>query len=192
MPNIKRGERLVRKWAGPMGFGSYNIEVSPLPDDQKGKVWGRSYWNAEEEWAHIELLPDSVLPPAQLEALVIHELAHGLVHVASKSDVGVEMVCNRIARLVCPEVELCNEWYGKSGDQCEWEEDPMNTAWMRLLVDALPEEEKLVINSLYYERRTLNAVAAELGVSSRTIGRIKRRALAKLNEAAAQLEERSE
>jgi len=123
VPSVRKGTRFVKKWAEPMGFAGWHIAVQPLPEDQKGKVWGRSEFNVEEEWAVIELLPDGIIPDDALEGLVLHELAHGLLLISSKSDAHTETVCNRIARMLGPsDMKLCNEWHRLQVESCEWAE----------------------------------------------------------------------
>lgn len=125
MPSIRKGVRLVKKWAEPMGFAGWRITVQLLPEDQKGKTWGRSEFNVEEEWAVIELLPDGIVPDDALEGLVLHELAHGLLLIGSRSDAHCETVCNRIARMLGPsDMKLCNEWHSAEPAACSWCPDP--------------------------------------------------------------------
>lgn len=186
MPSVRKGERLVRKWADLMGFGHWRISVECLPESQRGEVWGRSEYNAEEEWATIQLIPDGKIPLEQLEGLVLHELAHGLLHLANKSEAHTEIVCNRIARLLGPEnAALCNEW--NSTNECDWAFKDV-TPWVKLFVDGLPAEERQVVNALFYEGRTMRALAKDMNMSARTVGRIRDRALERIQSAVGQVE----
>lgn len=191
---IKHATRFLKKWVVLFGFGHYNITLAPLPDEAKGEVWGRSTYNHEEEWCIIEVVPDGVLPPAQVEALVLHELTHGLLELAQGSDTACESVCNRIARLALakPDVKLCNEWNvtGQHGVWGTYSRFPFSEDWMKLLVEGLPLREKTVVNSLFYEARSLRATADAMGCSVRTVGRLRDTALLALSAAAEKLKNR--
>lgn len=188
-PSVRKGKAYVERWMPRFGFTNYAVTVGVLPPDQKGQCWGRSWWNVAEEWADIELVPDGILPDDQLEGLVLHELAHGLVELARSGDGGTETVCNRLARLLGAQgAPLCNEWVHTQDDH-PWgmpdepeESRATEHKWVKLLVDWLPEPDRQVVNGLFYEGQTLRGMAKELGVSPRTIGRIRDRALASLNK----------
>lgn len=188
---IQNATRFLKKWAGSFGFGHYNITLSCLPPEAKGEVWGRSVFNHEEEWATIEVVPDGVLPVAQVETLMLHELAHGLLEFSNASDATCETVCNRIARLALakPNVVHCNQWNQQDGDRV-WNAASMSEPWMKLLVDGLPPNQRTVVNALFYERQSMRHTAAAMGVSVRTVGRLRNRALMALQAAAAKLEKR--
>lgn len=57
------------------------------------------------------------------------------------------------------------------------------------LVEALDDDEREVINGLYWERTTVRTIAGRLNVGVATVGRIHERALAHLKEGAAGLME---
>lgn len=63
----------------------------------------------------------------------------------------------------------------------------MNLTWIKLFVEGLAPEERHVINALYYEGRTVRALAKDLGVSARTVGRIRERALEHIQASAEQV-----
>jgi hypothetical protein len=97
--STSHGERLVRKWAGAFGLGDFRLQVKEIPEDTPD-AWARSFYDIEELWGVLELPGDNLLPPALIELLVLHELAHGLIQVAGASELGEEQACNRIARMV--------------------------------------------------------------------------------------------
>lgn len=186
----KEAKALTEKWAPAFGLGHYAHEVRVLPESARGKMWGRSYYNHEEEWFEFEVVPDGALPSAQVEALVLHELAHGLLNLASKSDHAVEAVCNRIVKLASRQKNVvhCNQhenmgpqgWPTEDAGVEELRFEPK--LWMAPLVDALPEKEARVLNALYYERASLRVTAKRLGVDHRTVGRWRDKGLARLRE----------
>lgn len=188
---INNATRFLKKWAGPFGFGHYNITLSCLPAEAKGEVWGRSVFNHEEEWATIEVVPDGILPVAQVETLMLHELAHGLLDLSNTSEATCETVCNRIARLALakPNVVHCNQWNQRDGDRV-WNTALLTEPWMKLLVEGLPLRQRTVVNSLFYECQSMRHTAAAMGVSVRTVGRLRERALVSLQAAAKKLEAR--
>lgn len=188
----KHAERFLKKWVNPFGFGHYSIKLTVLPTEAKGEVWGRSTFNHEEEWAHIEVVPDGILPVAQVETLVLHELSHGLIELAGANDLGCEMVCNRISRLALTgrTVKHCNEWNVATGFSNSWNTASLTEPWMKLLVEGLPPDQRTVVNALYYEGSSIRATAASMGVSARTVGRLRAKALTALETAAEKLSKR--
>lgn len=187
-PTCRKGARLVADWAPVFGFQNFRITVTVLPEEEKGKHWGLSSWNIEEEWAHIQLVPDGVLPDDVQEQLVLHELAHGLIDLATKGEAELEVVCNRIARFFGgPDVQSCNEW-NSTQEQDAWAANSMDQRWVKLLVDGLPDDERRVVNALYYEGQTFRSLAAEMGKSTRSIGRLRDRAVARLTEGMEQVQ----
>jgi len=188
------------KWATAFGLGHYSREVRCLPADQKGKVWGRSHYNHQEEWFEVEVVPDGALPTEQVEALVLHELAHGLLSFANEGDSAVEAVCNRISKLASRQrkpLVHCNQYAGMGPDG--WEEARLNSLrsnelhfdadpWLSTLVDSLPKKESSVVSALYYEKASLREVARRHGVSARTVGRWRDDGLAMLRVALRKLD----
>ena len=57
---------------------------------------------------------------------------------------------------------------------------------LRIMIDnamsKLSDEEKHVIQEIYFEDKTLRAIAAEMGVSKSTVGNLKLSAIKKLKE----------
>jgi len=64
----------------------------------------------------------------------------------------------------------------------------VDLTWIKLFVEGLPAEERHVVNALYYEGRTVRALAKDLGVSARTVGRIRERALERIQASAEQVQ----
>lgn len=188
------GEALVRKWAGKLGLGEFRIQVVTLSPDNK-KAWALSFYDIEEMWGIIDLPVDETHPAPLLELLVVHELSHGLIELAKSGKVAVEQACNRIARLALADYEtpLPNEdtarrigdpWY-ESGRVKHMAGSIDRRAWLAIVVDALPEQDRALVNMLYVEGLSLREAGARLGLNDTNGGSMLRRrdrALDKLRE----------
>lgn len=116
--DVKHACFYYKKWAPKFGFGHYHATIVVLDKEDKGKVWGKSTFNHEEEWVVMEVVPDGILPRAQVEALMLHELSHGIISLACSSDAAEEMVCNRISRLANEKHNLhLNQWNQWDGNK---------------------------------------------------------------------------
>lgn len=185
---------LLDYWLPRFGFGHYRVHTKVLPASARGKLWARCHWNHDEEFVNFQFVPDGVLKRPQMEALVLHELSHGLCRLAEDSD-GEERVCNRIARLALGgrQTQLPNEWMFASDDKW-WDTlssalriDPTAAPMLRALIDELPEMEREVVNRRFYERQPWREMCRELGLfygdqepDIQKAKRILRRGLAKL------------
>lgn len=201
--SVKKSEALVKAYAKRFGFGHYNIHVSPLPKEDAapdGGYWGRSHWNHHEEYFNVQVVPDSVLTDAEREHLVLHELTHGLLSYASDNDSNCETVCDRVAKLVAGPGVTGPNYKLFGGDACPWdqfEESAVSMTRRELLGDErkeavvdqlldhlgdLTERERFVLGSLFIDRLSFRAVARLMGVSARTVQRIRNSAVRKLSE----------
>lgn len=83
-------------------------------------MWADIYADTEEEWFHLRIVPDGVIPDRELEHLVVHELGHVLIDLAKESEYGEEIVVNRIARLAGTNrgVREWNSQATRDGDSC--------------------------------------------------------------------------
>lgn len=200
----ERGEALVRKWAPKFGLGEFRIQVVPLDPDQK-KAWALSFYDVDEMWAVISLPVDDLHSPALLELLVLHELSHGMLMLCDAGASSEEQTCNRIARLTSgdydtkfanhDEAERLGENYWKKKVKPRKASGKALTtnfldkrAWLPIVTDALPADERVIINLLYWEGRSLREVAAELGVAHTTVEDRRNKALRRLAEYFAKLE----
>lgn len=196
------GEALVRKWAPKFGLGDFRIQVVTMRPDNK-EAWALSFYDVEELWGIIDLPPDESMPAELLELIVLHELAHGLLLLAEAGDVAAEQACNRIARLTRGDFEtrLANEDAAhRLGEAWFNDEHPKKSAypspgprpghgnakvgrreWLPIVIDALPYQERTVINMLYIEGMSLREAAQQVGVSHTTIQDRRDSALLRLN-----------
>lgn len=201
--SIEQGTALVRHWQGRFGLGNFRLQVRPIDMDNEN-AWAHSFYELTEEWGVIELPVDGFFPPEVLELLVLHELAHGLIALATEADGGsvlVEQSCNRVARLARGDftTPLMNEhresvvgesWYGVEGEARESAgHRPFSELskaaidrrkWLSVVADALPEDERAVIAALYYENLSMRQTATSLGVDVHTVFRRRASALEKL------------
>lgn len=189
MSNIEQGEALVRKWARRFGLGDFRLRVQLI--DHDCDAWARSFYELSEEWGLIELPPDALFPPATLEMLVLHELAHGLLAVAERSEGDTEVACNRIARLARADYEspLFNEHISMVKPDEYWGGDgKKNTAaidrraWVAVIADGLPERQRAVISLIYWNGMSLEQAGEVLGVSKWTVMRDRDIALQRMRE----------
>lgn len=194
--SVSQAEALVEKYVGRFGFGDYGYTVRLLPKEWYGKRWAHVSFCHEDGWFVLEVVPDGVLPARELESVVLHELAHGLLELpAELGDAGHEQAANRIARLVMGRRwNHPNHWMRlKRGAEpvdhraMSAEFDPR--PWLPLVVDGLPEAEAQVIDLVFYGERSLREAAVELGVSYQHVARIRDRALDRLREYLERLEE---
>lgn len=190
--SIERGTALVRKWSPRFGLGNYRITVQPIAQKDSENSWAMSYFDTHEEWGLVELPNDDSLPPETLELLVLHELSHGLLKLAGgdgERDT-VEATCNRIARLARGDFQtpLMNE-HAASVLGPMWFEDNKRRAaeaidrraWLPVVTDGLPEQEREVVTLLYYEGLSLRQAAEVLGVAHTTVEDRRDRALKRLH-----------
>lgn len=186
MSNIEQGEALVRKWARRFGLGDFRLRVQLIDSDCD--AWARSFYELNEEWGLIELPPDALFPPATLEMLVLHELAHGLLALAERSEGDTEAACNRIARLAKQDYEspLFNEHVSMVKPDEYWSDDKKNAAaidrraWVPLVADGLPKRESVVISLIYWDGLSLEEAGKVLGVSKWTVMRVRDSALKRM------------
>jgi hypothetical protein len=167
---LRDAKKLLNKWLPKFGFAHYSRYVELVPEDQKGKTWAMVKWDHDEEFVVFYFVPDGVLPKEQLEVVVLHELAHGLISLANESAPDEERVCNRIARILAPQVMTTNEWMQHteppSGGWYPMRVDPAAAPLVRILVDeALSDLERQVVNRFYYERLGVTEIALELGIT---------------------------
>lgn len=199
-PTVDDVRLLVEKWAPKFGFGGYRFSIGELPKSAKD-YWGKSVWLHDDD--HFEIRVNlGRLPRSQMEALVIHELTHGLVTYAARGQGNEESVCNRIPRLLLgDEVQTPNVWALDRTPPSQWggddltldldgaTVDPLVRAAMPLLVDGLPPREQDLVNAVYWEGVSLMEVARRLGISRRTAGRLHRQAMGHLRTLVEELEE---
>lgn len=181
--SIDKGRALVEKWALRFGFGSYSRRVRKMPKAKREHYYALVYFDHEEEFFEVELVPDGTLPMRQLEYVVIHEMTHGLVGYAHQHVSAEEVICNRVARAFTRSKGPNEHHYASAPKQPKASQPER----MSVLVDALPDKERRVIEALYYEHgeRTHSEIADELGVSKGTVGRIRDRALKRMGMAIA-------
>lgn len=189
------------------GLGHYRYTVTCLPEDAKGKVWGRSHYNHSEEFFDIQVVPDGVLPEVEQRHLILHELAHGILQFAYESSAGCETACNRIAKMVLggeatgPNYSTCG---GPNGDWPSFDEGETNNArrtrsnprknWdedkerkIVKMLDSVPDltdRQRYVLGAIYVQGHSFREVARALGVSPRTVTRVRDQLVKRLAEKA--------
>lgn len=191
MVSLDELKELIDKWAPRFGFASYRYKVGVLPK-QAADCWGKSVWLHDDDFFEIRVHPNR-LQSRQLEALVIHELAHGLVSLAANGR--EEAVCNRLAKLLLGEdVQTPNIWALGRCTKARWAGtgfidldavsdstvDPFVLAALPLIVDDLPPREQQLVNAVYWEGVSLMEVARRLGISRRTAGRLHKSAMTRM------------
>jgi DNA-directed RNA polymerase specialized sigma24 family protein len=62
-------------------------------------------------------------------------------------------------------------------------------AWVSLVVDSLPADERAVIDRLYYERLSEEATASDLGVTRKKVRGLRRRAFQRMRDALGRLDD---
>lgn len=196
--SVSEAEALVEKYAGRFGFGDYGYTVRLLPQEWYGKRWAHVSFCHEDGWFVLEVVPDGVLPARELESVVLHELAHGLLELPTElGEAGHEQAANRIARLVMGRrwahpnhwVTLKRGFDPGAVTRAMTVEGFDPRPWLPLVVDGLPEQEAQVIDLIFYGERSLRDAAEELGVSFQHVARIRDRALDRLREYLTRLEE---
>lgn len=184
-----RATALVRKWAPRFGLGEFRLAVNEIPRDTPD-AWARSFYDIEELWGVLDLPGDEFLPVALQELLILHELAHGLLQLAESGDVGCEQACNRIARLARGDFEtpLGNEHHASVIGEDWFDEKFRNAsvidkrAWLNIVTAALPEQERAVINLLYFEGVSYRDAAAALHIDVHTVWRRRDKAIERLRK----------
>lgn len=177
--SIAKGKELVEKWATRFGFGHYSRRVKLMPKSKRQHFFALVYFDHEEEFFDVELVPDGSLPAKQLEYVVIHEMTHGLVGYAHQHVQAEEVICNRVARAFTKS-RGPNEHHYKGGDVIPKGGPAPRTS---VLVDALPDREREVISRLFFGQASMGDVATELNLSKRQVGRIRDRALLRMGGA---------
>ncbi len=203
---------MVKEYAPLFGLGHYRYTVTCLPEDAKGKVWGRSHYNHTEEFFDIQVVPDGTLEDTQHRHLILHELAHGILELADESDAGTETVCNRVAKLVLgpdstgPNYSTCGGTNGEwpTFDSCarkargnppcagssasfqsrkNWDEDKeKNIVKMLDSLPGLTDRQRYVLGAIYIQGHSFREVARALGVSPRTVTRVRDQLVKRLAE----------
>lgn len=187
------GTAMVHRWSPRFGLGAYRITVQPISVTDGVDAWAMSYWDVHEEWGLVELPEDESLPPATLELLVLHELAHGLLKVVGGDgdSAVVESTCNRIARLarrdfVSPLMNehaasvLGNTWFEEGGTG-KRSASVDRRAWLAVVTDGLPPEERQVITLLYWEGLSIRQAEEVTGLPNATLRRRRDSALKRLH-----------
>lgn len=184
------GTAMVHRWAQRFGVGHYRITVQPISEKDSETAWATSYWETAEEWAVIDLPADDSMPVDTLELLVLHELAHGLLKVVGgdAKSVVTEATCNRIARLAKRDytTPLMNEhaasaigdaWYGSKRKRAA---EVDRRAWLPIVTDGLPAEERELITLLYWEGVSIREASYITGIPRETLVRKRDKALKRL------------
>jgi len=173
--SMEQARRYLDKWLPRMGFAHWAVDLRVLPESARNEVWGRSLWLHEEESASVQVVPDDVLPDEQMEVLILHELAHGLVRTLRTYGFGgpaEEMVVNRIVRLALDgkPVTMLNMHSLLTDDSDDgWLAlERIQVDRLRELIDRLPEREREVINRWYYEKQSLSRIARDLELGDAT------------------------
>lgn len=202
--SVKKSEALVKHWAPLFGFGHYKCSVTSISPDEK--YWGQSYFDHHEEYFDVRVVPDGTLSEGEHAHLVLHELAHGILSLAEDSPAGCEIACNRIAKLLLgpgahgpnygkyggpdrgwgdDDEEVIDRMIAASGTRKAWSDDKDQTI-VRIL-DSLPDlsdREKYVLGALYVQGMSFREVARKLGVSARTVTRIRNQLVKRLAKVA--------
>jgi hypothetical protein len=172
-PKLQRTVRLVDKWMTRLGFSGFKATVRALHQASYGSCFALSNWNIEEEWVVMEFMPDGILPKDVQEAVVIHEVAHGLAAMAQAGDSTEETMCWRVARAFKQKAAAPNEWMEP---HTEWWLDgtkPKTAAARLSFKEALPlmlnDEENELYRALYAEQLAPADLARELGVDRATV-----------------------
>lgn len=131
---VKDAQDFVEKWVGLFGFAHYRWRVLPLRSKHRGRVWATVGWDHLEEWLEIQIVPDGVLPSAQVEHVVMHELAHVLIALAGQSDSAEESVVTRLVRLAGGPARGAREFVRRTGGTHAWDDDSESE-----LVDLCPK-----------------------------------------------------
>lgn len=181
--SIARGKELVDRWATRFGFGHYSRRVRKMAKTKREHYFALVYFDHEEEFFEVELVPDGTLPIRQLEYVVVHEMTHGLVGYAQQHVGAEEVICNRVARAFTRSKGPNELHYASSPSSPKKGSDvPRMTA----MVDALPDTERNVVSRLFYGGASMGDVAKELGISKRQVGRIRDEALTRIGSALVQ------
>jgi hypothetical protein len=188
---INRAKAVIDKWLPQFGFGHYTYNIRALPKGKRDEVWARCFWNHEDEELFVEVnaATEQKLDERELETVILHEFGHGLLDLAATSDHAVEVVCNRIPKL------LLGKRHKHPNQRLVWDRDwdestkvhPNTSSYMGVLVDGLSGEERRVIEGLFWDDATFEQLAVELGVSTRTVGRIRDEALEHLGPLVSEL-----
>lgn len=194
-PSLALTQQYLDKWVPRFGFGHYHYKLRLIDTKAKLEFWARSWYSHEEEFFELEIVPDGVLPPRQHEGLVLHELTHGFLSFAETGPVQQETACNRLPRLLLgSNLKLANEYTVHNmerlpdGDSQEWMAktaalDPvLRKEILRGLVDALPGDERQVIEGIYFERVGMETLARRMGVDKWKVRRLRNKAHKRLGE----------
>lgn len=201
--SVKKSERMVKEYAPAFGLAHYRYTVTCLPEEAKGRVWGRSHYDHSEEFFDIQVVPDGTLGDTEHRHLILHELAHGLAGYSALSKKHEETVCDRLAKLVLgpdaagPNFSLCGadngEWPSfeecprtrrpRSNPRKDWDVDKeRNIVKMLDSVPDLTDRQRYVLGAIYVQGHSFREVARALGVSPRTVTRVRDQLVKKLAE----------
>lgn len=208
--SVKKSEQLVKQYAPMFGLAHYRWSVTALDEEKaapKGNLWGCSNFNHNEEYFDIAVVPDGTLGDTEHRHLILHELAHGILTYAVESESHCETACDRIAKaLIGPDATGPN-YNHCGGPNRTWEEfdneddiairKMMSTSRSRKnwdddkdkrivkILDSLPDlsdRERYVLGALYVQGLSFRQVAKNLGVSARTVTRIRNQMVKRLAE----------
>lgn len=177
-------KEVVDRYATRFGFGHYSFKVKLMPKSLQANYYALCYFDHEEEFFEVEVVPDGTLPARQLEYVVVHEMAHGLLSFAAQHSVAEEVICNRVARAIT-RTRGPNEKLHPGNKLGVIGQPAANGAFepLRALVDTLPDREREVLSRIYFGRASLQEVGKELNLGKRQVARIRDRALARISEA---------
>lgn len=108
---LPRTIKLLGKWMVRLGFSGYQVTVLVLERENYGKCWAASTWSTDDESVTFRFMPDGTLPKDTQELVIIHEVAHGLMELATEHGMtNLEQACWKIARSFRPEALSPAQW----------------------------------------------------------------------------------
>lgn len=190
---FKYATKAVKKYAELFGFGHYTIVIGQLPADEARDDWANCIWSLEEEWAVIRFGDLANFDKRQIDHLVIHEITHILIGLATSAPAMEEVVCNRVATSIAgPRVGARGiQIHGRLTDQPSDsldnpapnpdvasadrrftdEELHIIKETMPQVILRMPRQPRELLCRIFFDGATLTEIAADEGVNRSTIMR---------------------
>ena len=181
---------MLDHWMRKFDFSDYLWVLQPLPKKDRDGVYARCWWNHAEREVTFEFGATVGYTEPELEAIVVHEISHGLMQTVMKDGdmrgtLADEQACNLLARLLVPECPrpmrptTKPKWAEMGKHFSDDEREILEDALPHLIV-RLPAQQRAVLCALVYDGRSLRDVAREYSVDQKSIRNWRDEAIASL------------
>lgn len=187
-----RISNMLDHWMRKFDFSDYLWVLQPLDKKACKTTYARCTWNHPEREVLFEFGPTVGYSEKSLEAIIVHEVGHGLTRTLMGSEPGSvadEQACNLLGRLLVPDAErpmprLWGTWavaicMAKVFDDSDRE--ALEDAMPHLIV-RMSQAHRDVLIAIFYDGKNLSDIGRELGVNRSTVMRRRDAALEALRE----------